>query len=53
MKREPWKLPDGKVIAVCPIVPWETWPDDLGTPVSNQMSNRPPVPANARYKRDM
>lgn len=53
MKREPWKLPDGKVIAVCPIVPWETWPDDLGTRESNQMSNRPPVPANARYKRDL
>ncbi|MFQ5852334.1 MAG: polysaccharide deacetylase family protein [Candidatus Binatia bacterium] len=53
MKRRSMQWPDGNVLAVCPIVAWETWPDDLGTRESNQMTNRPPLPPNAVYKRDM
>ncbi|MFQ5929955.1 MAG: polysaccharide deacetylase family protein [Acidobacteriota bacterium] len=53
MKRMSLQWPNGNVLAVCPIVAWETWPDDLGTRESNQMTNRPPLPPNARYKRDM
>lgn len=45
--------PEGNVLAVCPIVAWETWPDDLGTRESNQITNRPLLPPNAVYKRDM
>ncbi len=53
MKQTAFRLRDDSVLAVCPIVAWETWPDDLGMRDSNQMTNRPPLPANARYKRDM
>ena len=45
--------PDGNVLAVCPIVAWETWPDDLGTRESLQNTSRSLLPPNAVYKRDM
>ena len=45
--------PDGNVLAVCPIVAWETWPDDLGTRESFQNTSRSLLPPNAVYKRDM
>lgn len=53
MKRMSDQWPDGNVLAVCPIVAWETWPDDLGTRESNQITNRPVLPPKAVYKRDM
>lgn len=53
MKQGSFEWPDGNVIAVCPIVAWETWPDDLGTRESLQNTSRPLLPPNAVYKRDM
>ncbi len=53
MKQQPLEWPDGNVLAVCPIVAWETWPDDLGTRESMQNTSRPLLPPNAVYKRDM
>ncbi len=53
MKQGSTQWPDGNVLAVCPIVAWETWPDDLGTRESNQITSRPLLPPNAVYKRDM
>ena len=45
--------PDGKTVALGLVVPWERWPDDLGTSRSHQRSNKRPLPAEARYDRDM
>lgn len=45
--------PDGKSIAVGLIIPWEVWPDDLGTPHSHQRASQRPVPPEAVYPRDM
>ena len=45
--------PDGKTVALGLMVPWERWPDDLGTSRSHQRSNKRPLPAGARYDRDM
>lgn len=45
--------PQGKSIAVAPIVPWEIWPADIGTPDSHQRSAQRPVPKDAWYARDM
>lgn len=53
MTQTSFQWPDGNVLAVCPIVAWETWPDDLGTRESNQITSRPLLPPNAVYKRDM
>ncbi len=53
MTRVSFQWPDGNVLAVCPIVAWETWPDDLGTRESHQVTNLPLLPPNAVYKRDM
>jgi peptidoglycan/xylan/chitin deacetylase (PgdA/CDA1 family) len=49
-KRFAW--PEGNVIAVCPIVAWETWPEHLGTDKSHQRTNRGPLPPNSRWHRD-
>ncbi len=49
---KPMAWPDGNVIAFCPIVAWETWPEHLGTPQSRQRSSRASVPPNARWQRD-
>src|SRR5665811_1451665 len=47
------KWPDGKTVALGLVVPWERWPEDLGTSRSHQRSNKRPLPADARYDRDM
>jgi peptidoglycan/xylan/chitin deacetylase (PgdA/CDA1 family) len=53
MSSSSWSWPEGKVLAIVPTITWETWPDDLGTPSSVQMSNRPPVPKDSVYPIDM
>lgn len=53
MARTYFQWPDENVLAVCPIVAWEMWPDNLGTRESHQHTNLPPLPENAVYKRDM
>lgn len=45
--------PDGKSIVVAPIVPWELWPSDIGTPGSHQRTAQRPVPKESWYARDM
>jgi peptidoglycan/xylan/chitin deacetylase (PgdA/CDA1 family) len=40
-------------VALGLIVPWERWPDDLGTARSHQRTNKRPLPQNAVYDRDM
>ena len=52
-RRPPIKWPDGARIAVIPCVAFETWPEDLGTPESQQNEDRPPVPKNALFRRDL
>jgi len=39
-KRKPIKWPDGARIAITPCVAFETWPEDLGGPFSQQQQNR-------------
>jgi peptidoglycan/xylan/chitin deacetylase (PgdA/CDA1 family) len=48
----PFVWPEGRTVAVVPTITWETWPDDLGTPASHQITNRPPVPASAVHPVD-
>ncbi|MPZ16003.1 MAG: polysaccharide deacetylase family protein [Chloroflexi bacterium] len=45
--------PDGKTVALGFIVPWERWPDDLGSSRSHQRTSQRPLPPGARYDRDM
>jgi peptidoglycan/xylan/chitin deacetylase (PgdA/CDA1 family) len=45
--------PEGKSIAVAPIVPWERWPDDLGTTASHQRASQSPNPPQAKYPWNM
>lgn len=40
-------------IVVAPIVPWESWPANIGTPASHQNSAQRPIPKDALYARDM
>ena len=48
-----FRWPEGRTLVVAPIVAWELWPDDLGTPWSHQNVAQRPLPSGARYKRDM
>lgn len=52
-RRSPIQWSDGARIAVIPCVAFETWPDDVGTPNSLNRSHRPPLPARARFPRDL
>jgi peptidoglycan/xylan/chitin deacetylase (PgdA/CDA1 family) len=52
-KRSPIKWPDGARIAVTPCVAFETWPEDLGGPGSEQVQNRRSFPKNALTKKDL
>jgi peptidoglycan/xylan/chitin deacetylase (PgdA/CDA1 family) len=45
--------PDGKSLAVAPIVPWERWPDNLGTSKSHQRQAQSANPPGAVYERNM
>lgn len=48
-----FEWPDGKKIAVAPIVPWERWPDNLGTAQSHQRASQSPNPSGAHYDWNM
>ena len=52
-RRSPIKWPDDARIAIVPCVAFETWPEDLGMPGSLNPSNRPPLPLQAKFKKDM
>jgi len=52
-KRKPIKWPDGARIAITPCVAFETWPEDLGGPFSQQQQNRRGWPKNATTKKDL
>src|ERR1043165_3307051 len=52
-KRQPIKWPDGARIAITPCVAFETWPEDLGGPLSQQQQNRRGWPKNATTKKDL
>src|SRR5207245_11639682 len=52
-KRKPIKWPDGACIAITPCVAFETWPEDLGGPFSQQQQNRRGWPKNATTKKDL
>jgi peptidoglycan/xylan/chitin deacetylase (PgdA/CDA1 family) len=48
-----FEWPEGKKIAVAPIVPWERWPENLGTASSHQRASQSPNPAGAHYDWNM
>ena len=52
-KRAPIKWPDGARIAITPCVAFETWPEDLGGPGSQQMENRRPHPLTAVTRKSL
>lgn len=52
-KRSPIKWPDRARIAITPCVAFETWPEDLGGPGSEQVQNRRSFPKNALTKKDL
>jgi allantoinase len=52
-KRAPIRWPDGARIAITPCVAFETWPEDLGTPLSLQQENRRAFPRNAVTKKNL
>src|SRR5499426_3477209 len=52
-KRKPIQWPDGARIAITPCVAFETWPEDLGGPNTQQQQNRRGFPKNALTKKDL
>ena len=52
MYQSSFRWPDGAYIALTFDMPWEGWPDNLGTPASVQHSTRRPIPGRATYQRD-
>jgi peptidoglycan/xylan/chitin deacetylase (PgdA/CDA1 family) len=48
-----FEWPERKKIAVAPIVPWEIWPENLGTTRSHQRQSQSPNPPGARYDWNM
>jgi peptidoglycan/xylan/chitin deacetylase (PgdA/CDA1 family) len=51
MKGFQW--PEGKKLAVAPLVAWELWPDNLGSSSSHQETSQRPLPRGVKYDRDM
>lgn len=52
-RRSPIKWPDGARIAITPCVAFETWPEDLGGPESQQQEGRRGHPKNAITKKNL
>src|SRR3970282_615302 len=52
-KRKPIQWPDGARVALTPCVAFETWPEDLGGPKTQQHQNRRAFPKNALTKKDL
>lgn len=47
------KWPEGKTAVLGLMIPWELWPDDLGSSKAHQRVAQRPLPATAKYDRDM
>ena len=52
-RRPPITWPNGARIDIIPCVAFETWPPDLVTPETTQNEDRPPVPKNSLFRRDL
>jgi peptidoglycan/xylan/chitin deacetylase (PgdA/CDA1 family) len=52
-RRKPIQWPDGARLAITPCVAFETWPEDLGGPFSQQQQNRRGWPKDSLTKRDL